>query len=264
MIYINNKDKIKNINLKDNNYYVVIDFDKTLTSGKSETSWGLTAKSKGIGEDYSNKRQKLFEKYRPLELDVTLSDDVKSKYMEEWVTAHIDLFFEYRLKESALIDAVKKDYIFFRDGAEEFLKKMHEKNVPVIIISAGVGNVICEFLKIKNCMYDNIHILSNFIEFENDEITSIRGEVIHSMNKSIATIPNEIKERINTKDYALLFGDLVGDKQMIGKSDFSNVITVGFLDEKSEENLEFFNKEFDLVCTNTSSYYDVNNILNLY
>ena len=51
---------------------------------------------------------------------------------------------------------------------------------------------------------------------------------------------------------------------MIGKSDFSNVITVGFLDEKIEENLEYFNKEFDLVLTNTSSYYDVNNILNLY
>ena len=47
---------------------------------------------------------------------------------------------------------------------------------------------------------------------------------------------NDVKELIDTKDYALLFGDLIGDKKMIGKDDFSNVITVGFLDEKVEEN----------------------------
>ena len=62
MIYINSKDKIKNINLEDNNYYVVIDFDKTLTSGESVTSWGLTAKSNGIGPDYTEKRMALFNK----------------------------------------------------------------------------------------------------------------------------------------------------------------------------------------------------------
>ena len=264
MIYINNEDKIKNIDLKDNNYYIVIDFDKTLTSDESVTSWGLTAKSNGIGPDYTEKRMALFNKYRPLELNPTLTDDVKSKYMQEWITAHIELFFEYHLKETALKEAVQKDYLIFRDGAKEFLYEMSKRNVPVIIISAGVGNVIYEFLKYQDCLYDNVHIVSNFIEFENDVIKSIKGDVIHSMNKNIASISNDVKELIDTKDYALLFGDLIGDKKMIGKDDFSNVITVGFLDEKVEENLEFYNKEFDLVCTNTSSYYDVNNILNLY
>ena len=261
MIYINNEDKIKNIDLKDDNYYIVIDFDKTLTSGASVTSWGLTAKSNGIGPDYTEKRMALFNKYRPLELDPKLTDDVKSKYMQEWIT---ELFFEYCLKETALKEAVQNDYLIFRNGAKEFLYEMNKRNVPVIIISAGVGNVIYEFLKYQECLYDNVHIVSNFIEFENDVIKSIKCDVIHSMNKNIASISNDVKQTIDTKDYALLFGDLIGDKKMIGKDDFSNVITVGFLDEKVEENLEFYNKEFDLVCTNTSSYYDVNNILNLY
>lgn len=264
MIYINNKEKLKNINLKDDNYYIVIDFDKTLTSDESVTSWGLTAKSNGIGKDYAEKRVKLFEKYRPIELDVNIADDLKSKYMQEWITNHINLFFEYHLKESALQDAVKKDYLKFRDGAKEFLYEMNKRNVPVIIISAGVGNVIYEFLKYQDCLYDNVHIISNFIEFENDEIKSIKGEVIHSMNKNIASISNNVKEEISTKGYVLLYGDFIGDKKMIGKDDFSNVITVGFLDVKVDENLEAYNKEFDLVCTDTSSYYDVNNILNLY
>lgn len=264
MIYINNEDKLKNIKLNNDNYYVVIDFDKTLTSNESVTSWGLTAKSNGIGEDYTEKRMALFNKYRPIELDASLSDEEKTKYMAEWVTLHIKLFFEYHLKESALIDAVRKDYLSFRDGAEVFLEEMNKRKIPVIIISAGVGNVINEFLKKNNCLYENIHIVSNFIEFENDEITNIKGEVIHSMNKGIATISDEFKERILDRKHIILFGDLIGDKKMISGNDFSNVITVGFLDEKIEENLEYFNKEFDIVCTDASSYYDVNNILNIY
>lgn len=264
MIYNNNEEKLKNINLKDDNYFVVIDFDKTLTSNESVTSWGLTAKSNGIGPDYTEKRMALFNKYRPIELDPTIDEKEKTKHMLEWITKHINLFFEYQLKETALIEAVEKDYLIFREGAQEFLYEMNKKNVPVIIVSAGVGNVIYEYLKYKKCLYNNIHIVSNFIEFENDIIKEIKGNVIHSLNKNLDSLSDEIRKEIDKKEYAVLLGDLIGDKKMIGKSDFSNVITVGFLDEKIEENLEYFNKEFDLVLTNTSSYYDVNNILNLY
>ena len=49
----------------------------------------------------------------------------------------------------------------YRNGAKEFLKKMNEFNVPVIIISAGIGNVIEEFLKLENDYYENIKIISN-------------------------------------------------------------------------------------------------------
>ena len=46
----------------------------------------------------------------------------------------------------------------------------------------------------QKCLYDNVHIVSNFIEFENDVIKSIKGDVIHSMNKNIATVSNDVKD----------------------------------------------------------------------
>ena len=48
------------------------------------------------------------------------------------------------------------------------------------------------------------------------------------------------------------------------KSDIENAITVGFLDEKIEENLETFNKNFDIVLSNRGTFEEVNNILKIY
>ena len=62
------------------------------------------------------------------------------------------------------------------EHTKEFLRKMNEMNIPVIIISAGIGNVIEEFLKLENDYYDNIKIISNFIVFENGEFKEIAGD----------------------------------------------------------------------------------------
>ena len=39
MKYINHKDKLKDIKLDKNNFYVVIDFDRTITKAKSIRAW---------------------------------------------------------------------------------------------------------------------------------------------------------------------------------------------------------------------------------
>ena len=43
MIYINNEEKLKRINLKKDNFYVVADFDQTITEGSSNSTWGVMA-----------------------------------------------------------------------------------------------------------------------------------------------------------------------------------------------------------------------------
>lgn len=61
------KDKLP---IKDlNNYYVVTDFDRTITNGFSKTSWSILAESNMVPEVYVNERQELYDKYRPIELD---------------------------------------------------------------------------------------------------------------------------------------------------------------------------------------------------
>lgn len=266
MIYINNQKKIKNINLDKNNFYVVADFDKTLTKcqGGQNTTWGVMASANEVGEDYARERMLLYNHYRPIEIDMTLSDEIKSEEMSNWYKAHINLFYKYGLKEISLINSVRKNGLQYRDGAKEFLRKMREWNIPVIIISAGIGNVIKEFLKEEKDFSENVKIVSNFISFENGIIQGIEGDIIHSLNKNIVKLDNTSKEKIKNRKNILLFGDGLADLKMVSKTDIENTITVGFLEEKVEENLEYYKEGFDIVLTNNGTFNDVNKILKIY
>ena len=263
MIYINNKEKLDRIKLNKDNFYVVTDFDKTITEGVSVSTWGVMASAENMDDTYSKRRTELYNYYRPIEINNTISEEEKSLEMTNWWNSHINLFYEYGLKESILKDAVIKCNLKYRDGAKEFLRKMNEYNIPVIIISAGIGNVIEEFFKTQNDCYPNIKIISNFIEFENDTIKCLKGKIIHALNKNIVNLDEESKKIIADKENILLMGDAIADLKMISEGDMEKTITVGFLEEKIEENLEFFNKEFDIVITNNSSIEEMEKVLNI-
>ena len=53
---------------------------------------------------------------------------------------------------------------------------MYNRNIPVIIISAGIGNFIEKFLIDNNCYFDNIYLISNYnlfsIGFLEDNISN--------------------------------------------------------------------------------------------
>ena len=263
MLYINNKEKLNKIKLNKDNFYVVADFDRTITEGLSISTWGIMANAENIDETYSEKRMALYNYYRPIEINNTISEEEKSLEMSNWWNAHIKLFYEYELKEETLKDALVKCKLKYRDGAKEFLKKMHRYNIPVIIISAGIGNVIEEFLKLENDYYSNIKIISNFIEFEDGLIKNLKGESIHALNKNIVNLDEKSKKLIANKDYILLMGDAIADLKMIDPNDIEKAITVGFLEEKIDENLEYFNEEFDIVISNNGSFNQLERILNI-
>lgn len=69
MIYINNKEKINNF-VKSDSYYVITDFDATLTTGKSSSSMGIIPQY--LGGECLEQRKEIFNYYRPLELDYTI------------------------------------------------------------------------------------------------------------------------------------------------------------------------------------------------
>ena len=61
------EDKIRNIKLTKENMYVLLDFDKTITTYDSLDSWDVAgmAADEGCKEEVSN----LYNKYRPIEMD---------------------------------------------------------------------------------------------------------------------------------------------------------------------------------------------------
>lgn len=261
MKYIN-KNKLEKIKIDDNNYYVVLDFDKTITSKNSIDSWGAIIDFDIYGEECKKEIEELNAKYEPIEIDYTIEEKQKEQYMVEWYQKSMDLLERYNLSYSNLQKALEKDKLEFRKGAKEFLRKLKEKEIPVIILSAGIGNVIEEFLKTEGCYFTNIHIISNFIEFKEDKMQKFTGTIIHSMNKRIeGSLPKDLQNRINQKQYAILCGDIIEDTKMITKNK-DKTITIGFLNKKIKENLQVYNQNYDIILTEEeATFYEVEKII---
>lgn len=249
------KERIKNWH--DNNIHILTDFDRTITRGDSNSSWGILSKN-NFNKEYEKERKSLYEFYRPIEINEKIDLETKDKLMEEWWNKHISLFVKYKMSEDIINNALNNnDIMSFRNGAKEFLVSMHKRKIPVIIISAGIGNFIEQFLIKHNCYYDNIYIVSNFIKFENGVAVGISGNLIHSFNKNEVSITDDIKEVINGRNNIILLGDTIGDIFMARKEDRDNALKIGFLEENIEENLTYFENSFDVVCTDNTSYNEL-------
>ena len=185
--------------------------------------------------------------------------------MEEWYEKCMDLYYEYHLTNDKLKKSIDNSNLILRKGVKDFLFKLYEENVPVIILSAGIGNVIEQFLKEQECYYENITVISNFIKFdENGNMIKFSDNMIHSLNKNIDKLGNlKVKEAIRTKTCRIGIGDLVEDMYMMGEYPADKLLKIGFLNKNIAENLEVYKKNFDIVLTKESNFYDIEKYLSL-
>lgn len=254
------KDTVKNLlPIHDfNNLYVVADFDRTITTGDSMTSWSILASSDLVPKSYIKERQELYEKYRPIEIDTTLPFDYRMEMMSEWFRKHIELFVKYQMSEEIFEKAATDLRVMqFRKGAQEFLSLLHQKQVPLIIISAGIGNFIETFLKINHCYFDNIYVSSNKVLFENGIAVGVGENIIHSLNKNEVSLPTEITKKLQNRNQIILLGDQVSDLNMVDKKLHNNVISVGFISEEASRScsaVEDLKASYDIVCETDEGY----------
>ncbi len=260
MIY-KNTNKIDLLNLTSNNFYVLMDFDRTITTSNSLGSWSVLENPEFVNEKIKLESKKLIEKYYPYETNYSLDFDTRLNYIEEWYNKNMNILYKYNLTHEALLNCVKYGNLILRDGFLKFIEILHKNNIPVFIISAGIGNVITEFMKLNNCLYENIFITSNFISFENNKMLPFSNSMIHSLNKTILSLPQEQKDILQKKDFCLLFGDLIDDLYMLPKNGHNNCVSFGFLEANITENFNLYKKSFDFVLTDNSTYFDVINIL---
>lgn len=257
MIFINT-DKLDNIKLNKNNVYIAIDFDRTITSMESIDSWDASGNI--LGKEFKKELEDLYEKYGPIERSYAIGFKEKEKAMEEWYSKCMDLYYKYNLTQEQIMKSIDNSDLIFRNGAKEFLQDMYEKKIPVIILSAGIGNVIERFLKTNNCYFDNMHIISNFIEFDDygKMLKFDNNKMIHTLNKTMKDhLPKQIEEKLKDRQYKLLFGDLIEDKKMVDEKELDNTISICFLNKKTEDNLDKFNENFDIVLTNDDANFEI-------
>ena len=78
------------------NFYIVSDFDKTLTKAfwngqKHPSVIAILREENYLTSDYAGRANELFEKYHPFEIDITMPWEARKAKMLEWWLAHYEL-----------------------------------------------------------------------------------------------------------------------------------------------------------------------------
>ena len=146
-----------------------------------------------------------------------------------------------------------------RNTTKEFIEFLHKNNIPLIIISAGVGNFIETFFKYNNCYYDNVYMSSNKIIFKNRIAVGVEENIIHSLNKNEISLPESVSKKIVDRNGVVLLGDQISDLNMVHDSKHEFVINVGF--QANDCPLEIMTSNFDIVCEKDDDYNKVKDIL---
>lgn len=102
-------------------------------------------------------------------LHTTHKKDEQNIQSLKWLLSQYDYFLFTRLSRSSRSKPVSEGVVWCRDGAEDLCHKLHHAGVPVLVLSAGMGDVLEQVLRHFNVYTDNVKVVSNFFEY-NDEV----------------------------------------------------------------------------------------------
>jgi 5'-nucleotidase len=262
-------EKIENIK-KDgvSKLHVVSDFDRTLTPAfvegqKTPTVIARIREGKYLTHDYPAKAYALHDEYYPIEIAEDIPYEKKVKKMHEWWSRHLKLIVESGMNKKVIEDIVRKRTLHYRKGAKELLELLAKHKIPILIFSAALGDIIEGSLKFEGMFHSNIHVISDFFEFdENGNAKGYKGEIIHVFNKNEGQIKKSpYYEKIKERKNVILLGDSLGDSEMLEGLVHETIIKIGFLNENIEKQKEKFLKEYDVLILNDGTMDYVSELL---
>lgn len=136
--------------------------------------------------------------------------------------------------------------MYYREGTLDFFEDLNRARVPLLIISAGLGNVILQVLNNHNLVKSNLTVVANHMGYPEEEIVNdeLAGQVVHpSCNQSyiLPTNKESVSFGLSTGYFAdfshrkniIVLGDSLGDLHMCNGTVTPNtILTIGFLNEK--------------------------------
>ena len=261
---------------------VVTDFDFTLfnkynyTTGlKYDSSYGMYNQDVfgGDQKDFQNKRKMLHKLYLKYEEDFSIDEKIREEKIKEWNRRALGYMIHPNFTRNSVKKMVEiknnKNEIDFKKNVAKFYEKLIELNIPIIIVSGGIKEIILEFLKLLNIkgLEDFIKrkrmlfIANEFIFDENDKCIDFNKNVVHGYNKS-EYVKNLLNKNFPNVENVFVLGDLDIDYKSIEKLNLNkdkNIIGIGYLYYYPEE---LKNKDFDYQNNNQinafKKIFDVN------
>lgn len=213
-----------------NGMHVVFDFDRTLTvkrpgSDDEVTTWHILGEH--LPPEGKLEYKNLFQKYRGVEL----RGELTTQTAIDWWSASFELYIKYDIN----LTDVEDDFLnkaSIRPGVAELFKLCAEHDIPTIILSAGIRDVIeiwCRKYKIEPSL-----IISTALTLDTaGKITGWKKDtLVHVLNKSEATHAELVKIR-SGRPKTFLVGDSLDDATMASGN--RDVIGVRVLDPRTDE-----------------------------
>jgi 5'-nucleotidase len=250
------------------NLLVVADFNKTLTHAfidneKVSTSFASIRDNNYLGEEYINKAKEYFQRFHPVEISKDVSFEEKDKAMDEWWKKHFEILIEYGITKKVFLEIIEKGKVRLRKGVKEFFEFCKDKNVPIVIISSGLGDFIPEMLEKEGIFFENVYVYANMFKFDSQgNAIGLGEEITHTVNKRIKSVEEigfymEIKDKKNI----ILLGDDLTDLKMSEGFNYANILKVGFLNENADTDLPLYKENFDFIVLNDGEFDSVNGLI---
>ena len=278
----------------------ISDFDYTLfnkynyeTGDKYTSSYGMYNQDVfgGNQETVIEARKKLHAYYLKFEEDISIDENIRKEKLLEWNVKALELMAHPKFTKESVKKMVELKYndkfVNIKKNVSKFYEKLIELNIPIIIVSGGIKEIIIEFMQLLNIKGFNDYIKKGRLSFIANEILfdentkkciGYNKNVIYGFNKS-EYVAKLVHEKYPNVENVMVFGDLDTDYKSIEKLNLDknkNVIGVGFLyyypnevkDEKfkidDNDSLEFFKKFFDVNLLMDEGYDYPIELLNIF
>ncbi|XP_016006321.2 7-methylguanosine phosphate-specific 5'-nucleotidase isoform X5 [Rousettus aegyptiacus] len=206
----------------------------------------------------------LLHHYYPIEIDPHWTIKEKLPHMVEWWTKAHSLLCEQKIQKFQIAQVVRESNAMLREGYKTFFNTLYQNSVPLFIFSAGIGDILEEIIRQKQVFHPNIHVVSNYMDFDEDGfLQGFKGQLIHTYNKNSTVCENSgYFQQLQGKTNILLLGDSMGDLTMAdGVLGVENILKIGFLNDKVEEQRERYMESYDIVLEKDESLDVVNGLL---
>ena len=240
----------------------------------------------GDQDAFLSEDKRLYDLYGKYEDDTSIDYETRKNKSFEWYKLSLINMSNEKIKKDSFKKMVELSFnnIKFRTEVKALLEMLIKQNIPIVIISGGIKEIIIEILKTLNIdgfesyiQKKRLIVIANSLLDENDKIKNLNekeNEIIYPFNKNEIIKKDLEKYFIGFKNI-IIVGDLISDYKSIDEIEINkekNVIGFGFLDynpKKLKPNFKYQNdsmfKEylnvFDAVFINDQGYHYIIDVI---
>jgi 2-hydroxy-3-keto-5-methylthiopentenyl-1-phosphate phosphatase len=231
-------------------------------------------------------QNELCNKYMKYETDASIDIKIREKKVEEFYDKSLDVYINPNFTRDSIGKMLEKlkEKFELRKYTKELFELLMKLEIPIIIVSGGIQEVIIDLL--KNIMPDfelyckqkKILIISNTLYFEEGKgCVGHSKDVIYAFNKS-SFVKNSIEKNFPEIKNIFIMGDHLNDYDSVRDLNMAqdNIIGLGFVNIKPEligdetkkdeiqKNIDDYKKVYDINLIGDTDFLFMIKLLELF